>query len=72
MIDWRSPFSTNISRVGHDPDTNTMYVAWKGGRTSLYQGVNAEKFDTACKSPSVTNFVRNEIMPWHKHSYLTE
>jgi hypothetical protein len=73
MIEWHSPFSDSVARLGHDPDTNIMYVTWKnGGRTSLYQDVSPEKFDTARKSTSVYTFVRNEIMPWHKHSYLTE
>jgi len=69
-VDWRRPFSRNINRVGHDPDTGEMFVEWRDGRISIYDGVSPEKFDLIHKAPSVTQAINMEIKPSHTHRYL--
>jgi hypothetical protein len=71
-VQWHQPFSSNISRLGHDPDTGEMFVEWNTGRTSVYEAVPGEKFDIIRKSPSVTQAINMEIKPSHSHRYATQ
>lgn len=70
MIEWHSPFSRVIARIGHDPETNELHVEWtKGGRISVYSGVDAAEFDLGRKSPSVGAWLHQEIKPHYPHRY---
>lgn len=45
--------SSMISSVGHDPDTDTMEVKFKSGKTYTYQDVPVEEFEALRDAPSV-------------------
>lgn len=64
-------YSSNILSVGHDPETSEFHVSWKSGRTSVYQGVSADKADEVRRSASVNRAVREMIIPNHEHRYAT-
>ena len=61
--------STNIQSVSHDPDTQEMSVLWKSGRTSIYDGVPNDIADQVRRSSSVTQAVREMVIPFYHHRY---
>ena len=46
-------FSTSVSQIGHDPDTNELFVQWQSGKTSVYQNVPADIAQQVMNAPSV-------------------
>ena len=69
-IQWHQPFSSNVTRLGHDPDTGEMFVEWGDGKMSTYASVSSEKFDIVRRSPSVTQAINTEIKPSQAHRYV--
>ena len=63
-------YSSNITSVGHSPETNELHVQWRRGRTSVYDNVSATKADEVRRSSSVSKAVREMIIPNHDHRYL--
>lgn len=61
-------FSSTVESVGHDSETSELYVTWKGGRTSIYEGVPAKVAADAQNSWSVGQAVR-EIRDQYSHRY---
>jgi len=49
----RPVYSSGITAVGHDPETNELHVTWSGGRTSVYQNVPPEVAHQTANSWSV-------------------
>lgn len=49
--------SSNIAAIGHDPETNTMHVEFRGAmganRLYEYRGVTAEQHQALVNAPSV-------------------
>ena len=39
MPDMRSVFSSHIAEIGYDPEVAELYVTYRNGKTSVYQGV---------------------------------
>lgn len=63
--------SSQISEIGHDPETNTLHVKFIRGGHYSYAGVDADKFEKFKASPSQGTFLGREIKPNHaftKHS----
>lgn len=65
----RDIYSSHVSQVGHDPDTNEMHVVWEDGKRSIYSDVPYEKFESVARSWSVGNALHSEIKPFHSHRY---
>ena len=64
----RSPVkgSSNVLEVGHDPDTSTMEVLFKGGSVYQYHGVDVDKHAAMLKADSVGKFFHANVKNAHK------
>ena len=68
-VEWQEVFSTNVSQIGHDPDTDELHVTWANGKTSIYAGVSAQKASQVMRAPSVGSAIASTIKPNHQHRY---
>ena len=72
-MSWMRPvFSTMVSEVGWDSDTNEILVVWaKGGKTSAYAGFDEAKAIELSNAPSVGQMIIGEIKNSGKpHRYV--
>lgn len=70
MPEMRSVYSDSVAEIGHDQDTNELYVKWSNsGKTSVYSGVSPEKAASVVTSWSVGKAVHSMIKPAHEHRY---
>jgi hypothetical protein len=66
----QSVFSSMVSEVGYDSDSNELIVTWlKSGKVSAYQGVPEDVALRLANSPSVGQMINDEIKPNYSHSY---
>jgi hypothetical protein len=67
----RNVYSSMVSEVGYDTDSNELLVTWaKGGKTSAYAGVPEEKALELANAPSVGQMIISEIKPFYSHRYV--
>ena len=71
-VSWsRSVYSSNVSEVGYDSDTEELLITWlKSGRVSAYAGVPEDVAEACSRAPSVGSFVNSEIKPFYQHRYV--
>jgi hypothetical protein len=63
-------YSSNVSEVAYDSDTNELLVTWvKSGKVSAYQGVPEDVALKLANAPSVGQMINAEIKPYYSHSY---
>lgn len=62
-------FSDAVDRIGHDPETQELYVTWKEGRTSVYTGVPQDVAQDVTNSWSVGKALRERVIPNYQHRY---
>ena len=60
--------SSNIEAIGHDPETNTLTVRFKGGNVYHYEGVDADKHKALMGASSVGSHFHANIKNLHKFS----
>jgi len=66
----RSVFSSNVSEVGYDSETQELLITWlKSGKTSAYAGVPEDVAEACSRAPSVGQFVNAEVKPFYSHRY---
>lgn len=61
--------SSNISAIGYDADTQTVYVAFLNGSTYSYKGVPAQEFEnlrTAASVGSYLNRMFKNVYPYER------
>jgi hypothetical protein len=63
-------FSSSVTEVGYDDETEELLVTWKNGRTSAYKGVSEEKAQELANAPSVGSMIHSEIKPSYSHRYV--
>jgi KTSC domain len=63
-------YSSNVDSVGYDEATREMYVAWTGGKTSVYSGVPPGLAGDATKAYSVGAFLNENVKGRYEHKYL--
>lgn len=68
-IEMRDVYSDSVNRIGHDPDTNELFVEWKKGKRSIYSDVPADKAKSVMSAWSVGKAIHSEIKPAHNHRY---
>jgi hypothetical protein len=67
----RAVYSSNVSEVGYDSDTQELLVTWlKSGKTSAYAGVTEDVAESCSRAPSVGQYVASEIKPFYSHRYV--
>jgi len=67
----QSVASSQIDAIGHDPETNTLKVVFKGGNAYEYANVTAEQFDDFLNADSIgkhfgAHFKNNGSHPYTK------
>lgn len=72
-MSWMKPvFSSMVSEVGYDPDTNELLVKWaKSGKTSGYAGVPEDIANDLAQGriASVGQFLISDIKNQYAHRY---
>jgi hypothetical protein len=69
MFQPRQVYSSHLASIGYDSDTSSMVVTYKNGKTSIYQDVPAEVFDTVAKSPSIGEAIHKYVRGKYAHGY---
>ena len=60
--------SSNILSVGHDPETNTLEIEFKGGGVYTYHDVDQAKADALLNAESVGKHFHAHIRNAHSFS----
>ncbi len=69
-VEWRQPYSDTVAEIGYDSERSELLVRWsRGGKVSVYSGVDWEQFEQVSKSPSVGSAIASDIKPSHPHRY---
>lgn len=58
----QSVYSTMVSEIGYDTETQELIVTWaKGGKVTVYKGVPEELAKELANAPSVGQMINNQI-----------
>jgi hypothetical protein len=60
-VELKEVVSSNISKIGYDQDSKTLYVKFKSGAIWSYTPVPAEKYKEFSEAKSVGQFFAREI-----------
>ena len=66
----KAVYSSNVSEVGYDEETQELLVTWKSGRVSAYAGVPEEVAVELSNAPSVGIMMNSTIKPMYSHRYV--
>lgn len=66
----RQPFSSNVSNVAYEDESQTLTVDFKRGGRYEYDGVPEDVALQLCNAASVTDFLNNEIKPNYAYRRL--
>lgn len=62
MAEWSKPvYSTMVSEVAYDDETQLMTITWKNGKRTVYEGVPEDKASELAGAPSVGQMINSEI-----------
>lgn len=67
---WKDVFSSRVTRVGYDPETQTLYLQFPRGKTAAYQGVPPDVAEECAKSWSIGEFMNSKIVGRYAFSYV--
>lgn len=71
MMTWnKDVYSTMVSNVGWDDETNDLLVTWANGRKSAYSDVPEDVALALSNAPSVGTMINMEIKPHYAHRYI--
>lgn len=62
--------SSQISYIGYDEDTNTLYVTFKNGSTFKYEDVPKSKYDKLLNSSSIGSYFIKNIKNNYSYSKI--
>lgn len=63
--------SSNISAIGHDPQTSDMHVLFKNGGHYVYHGVDAVLHGRVVSAPSVGTALTGLVKGKFKHTKVS-
>ena len=66
----KSVFSSSVTEVGYDSDTQELLVTWQSGKRSAYRGVPEGLADELSRAPSVGRMLNSDIKPFYDHRYV--
>ena len=67
----QSVYSSMVSAVAYDSDSQEMLVTWaKSGKTSAYAGVPEDVAQACANAPSVGQFINSEIKNQYGQRYV--
>ncbi len=61
--------SSNVARVGYDPQNQWVYVQFHAGTIYVYKGVNEQEFENLRTAPSVGSYLNynyKNIYPYER------
>ena len=67
MVNWQPVASSNISAVGYDADTSTLYVRFTNGSEYAYDDVPQDEFDNLVNASSVGSALNENIKGQYKY-----
>ena len=62
-------YSSNVSKIGYDPETKDLIITWSKGKQSIYSNVPEELAEQLANAPSVGSMLNGEIKPYYSHRY---
>jgi hypothetical protein len=65
----KSVYSSMVSEVGYDDETQELLVTWVNGRRSIYAGVPEGLADQLSRAPSVGSMINSDIKGSFPHRY---
>lgn len=69
-VEMKSVFSSNVSEIGYDQETEELHVTWNSGKTSVYgPGISPDLANETMNSFSIGQAVRG-IKAQFPHRYL--
>lgn len=70
-MSWSKPvFSSHVKSVGFNPDTAEIEITWANGRVSAYGPADEGTALAGANSPSIGEWLHNEIKPNYNHRYI--
>lgn len=67
-------FSSNVSKLGYDDATSTLYVQWtnsKSGMASAYFGVPIDVYENLLRAPSIGGMIHSDIKGTYPTKYVS-
>ena len=66
----KNVYSSMVSSVGYDTDTNELIIVWaRSGRQSRYADVPEALAEQRSRAPSVGAMMNSDIKPYYSHRY---
>lgn len=65
----QSVYSSNVEKLGHDPETGELHVQWSSGKTSIYSNVPTQVAEDVRTSWSVGQAVNQMVKGKFQHRY---
>lgn len=62
--------STNVARVGYDPEAQEIYVEFLSGTTYKYSSADEQTFEELRDAPSVGSYLNRVIKPNYDYQQL--
>lgn len=66
----KAVYSTMVSEVGWDQETQDLLVTWANGRQSAYAGVPEDVAVSLSNAPSVGSMINSDVKPYYPHRYV--
>jgi hypothetical protein len=66
----QSVYSSMVSEVAYDSNTNELHITWNSGRRSAYSGVSEDVANQVANAPSVGQAVNQLIKGSYNHRYV--
>lgn len=63
-------YSSRVAAIGHDPVTNSLYVRWRRGKISRYDGVPPAVAERVSKAWSVGEALNEHVVGKFDHGYV--
>lgn len=63
-------YSSNVSTIGYDADSEELLVTWNSGKRSAYANVPEALALELSKAPSVGQMLNQQIKPYYSHRYV--
>jgi hypothetical protein len=66
----KNVYSSMVSEIGYDDETQELLVTWTNGRRSAYSGVPEGLADQLSRAPSVGGMINADIKGVFPHRYV--
>lgn len=70
MVEFKSVYSSAVSKIGYDPETSELHVIWARGKHSVYSGVPEKVANSVMNAASIGIALHDVIIPEYGHTYV--